>query len=117
MYVTWPLQIPLPRSELPKTFSATRVSLREKQKETDRGKPRGDNSGESEGTTQDNVPPIISVIGAGTGQRIDGASTTYFIGTEVSRKQCYVRRIDTDQSMSYEWKNVFSDKLCSHHSL
>ena len=78
------LQIPLPCSELPKTFSATQVSLSEKQRE--RGNKTNDIGGKSEGITADeeDVPPIISIIGAGSGERIENASTTYFVGTEVS---------------------------------
>ena len=86
------LQIPLPRSELPKTFSATRVSLSEKQRE--RSNKANDIGGKSEGmaTDEEDVPPIISMIGAGSGERIENASTSYFVGTEVSddlrKKNC-----------------------------
>ena len=82
------LQVPLPRSELPKTYSATRISLREKQRERGRGKEQqqeGEGEGEGEVVVgkKSGVPPIISQSGAGSGAEIEGASTKYFVSTEV----------------------------------
>ena len=90
------VQIPLPRSELPKTFSATRVSLRERQRQ--RGKQRqqqgaeGGSEGRGEGEGEklvekksSQIHPIVSQTDAGGGPEIEGASTIYFLGTEVRK--------------------------------
>ena len=93
------LQIPLPRSELPKNFSATRVSLRERQRQ--RGKQQrqqqqqgaeGGSEGRGEGEGEklvekksSQIHPIVSQTDAGGGPEIEGASTIYFLGTEVRK--------------------------------
>ncbi|CAI8052445.1 Dynein intermediate chain 3, axonemal [Geodia barretti] len=85
--LTWKpfYKIPLPRSELPKTFSATRVSLRERQRGRRGRQGRGEvgdveNQQVEKGSA--NIHPIVSQTDAGTGPEIEGASTKYFVGTE-----------------------------------
>ena len=94
------LQIPLPRSELPKTFSATRVSLHESQRERERSKQGTESGRVSQVELKSSVPLIVSHVNAGEGEKIDGASTKYFIGTEVSifsRCVCVHRKKCTDR--------------------